>query len=76
MANRIARIVSTGVFRDVVAPKHRTLFLPRSGATVAHRRRREIRRQARGRLSRLHPAHKLYGVDLSREAVEITQLAL
>ncbi|MCC7351044.1 MAG: N-6 DNA methylase [Phycisphaerales bacterium] len=29
MPNRIARIVSTGVFRDVVAPKHRTLFLPR-----------------------------------------------
>ena len=32
---RTARVVATGIFRDVLAPKHRTLFLPRFLAAKA-----------------------------------------
>ena len=38
---RTARVVATGLFRDVVAPKHRTLFLPRFLAAKAEETRWE-----------------------------------
>lgn len=39
LSNRTARIVATGLFRDVAAPKHRTLFLPRFLAARANETR-------------------------------------
>jgi hypothetical protein len=34
-SSKTARVVATGIFRDVLAPKHRTLFLPRFLAAKA-----------------------------------------